>query len=109
MESLKSFTPWLFRISILIHGVLYNWANVKDFGFDKGFFISLLWLACSIGIFVGGFLKTASTTVISSFGLVILSFFYILTDFNGDFNLTLSTQLLVLSIAFYFLTYGGRS
>lgn len=109
MESLKSFTPWLFRIAMLIHGVLYHWDSVNKFDFDKGFFISLCWFLCCIGLFVGGFLKTASATIISSFGLVILSFFYILSDFNGDFNLTLSTQLLVLSIAFYFLTYGGKS
>lgn len=109
MESLKSFTPWLFRISMLIHGILYHWDSVRDFGFDKTFFISLLWFACSVGLFAGGFIKNSSTTIISAFGLVLLSFFYILTDFSGDFNLTLSTQLLVLSISFYFLTYGGKA
>lgn len=109
MESLKSFTPWLFRIAILLHGILYHWDSVQDFGFDKNFFISLIWFACSIGLFVGGFLKTNATTIISAFALVILSFFYIITDFSGNITVTLSSQLLVLSIAFYFLTYGGKS
>lgn len=94
---------------MMVHGILYHWKSVRDFGFDKTFFISLVWFLLSTGLFTGGFMKTATLTVISSLGLVILSFYYILTDFNGDFSLTLSTQLLVLSIAFYFLANGNKS
>ena len=112
MEPLKNIMPvthWLFRVAMLIHGILYHWKSVKAFGFDKTFFISLVWFVLSIGLFAGGFMKTTTVTVISSLGLVILSFYYIITDFNGDFSLTLSTQLLVLSIAFYFLANGNKS
>jgi len=112
MEPLKNIMPvthWLFRVSMLIHGILYQWNSVKNFGFDKTFYISLVWFSLSIGLFVGGFMKTTTLTVISSLGLVILSFYYIISDFNGDFSRTLSTQLLVLSIAFYFLANGNKS
>lgn len=108
MKSAAPIANWLFRVSFLLYGVLGNWDTFETFELSsKKFILGTLFIVLSILLFIGGFLKTNTMTVLSALGLVCLS---VSTIIVSDVKLTqvLATQLLVLSVAFYFLTAGNN-
>lgn len=110
MKSAAPIANWMFRVSFLLYGVLHNWQTFNTFAFDKNFILGTLFMLLSVLLFVGGFLKTNTMTVLSALGLVCLSVSQIIISWNGDLNLTqvLAQQLLLVSVAFYFLAAGNN-
>lgn len=111
MQALKSAGPianWLFRVSFLLYGVLSNWGTFNTFEFtSKSFILAVLFMILSVLLFVGGFLKTPTMTVLSALGLVCLSVSQIIISWNGDLSQVLAVQMLLVSVAFYFLATGN--
>ncbi len=111
MQALKSAGPianWLFRVSFLLYGVLSNWQTFNTFEFtSKPFILGTLFMVLSMLLFVGGFLKTPTMTVLSALGLVCLSVSQIIISWNGDLSQVLAVQMLIVSVAFYFLATGN--
>lgn len=111
MEPMKSAAPianWMFRVSFLLYGILHNWNNFNRFELDKQFVLGTLFMLLSVLLFIGGFLKTNTMTVLSSLGLVCLSVSQIIISWNGDLSQVLAVQLLLVSVAFYFLASGNN-
>lgn len=111
MEPMKSAAPianWMFRVSFLLYGILHNWNTFNTFEFDKQFVLGTLFMLLSVLLFIGGFLKTNTMTVLSALGLVCLSVSQIIISWNGDLSQVLAVQLLLVSVAFYFLASGNN-
>lgn len=108
MKSAAPIANWLFRVSFLLYGVLANWAVFNTFELSsKAFILGTIFMLLSILLFVGGFMKTNTMTVLSALGLVCLSVSQIIISWNGDLSQVLAVQLLILSVAFYFLAAGN--
>lgn len=112
MEPMKSAAPianWMFRVSFLLYGILANWNTFNTFDFDsKKFVLGTIFMILSALLFIGGFLKTNTMTVLSALGLVCLSVSQIIISWSGDITQVLAVQLLLLSVAFYFLASGNN-
>ncbi|MCG9909705.1 MAG: hypothetical protein MH137_00260 [Flavobacteriales bacterium] len=112
MNAMKSAAPianWLFRVSFLLYGVLANYQTFSSFDFtSKAFVLGTLFMVLSVLLFVGGFFKTDTMTVLSALGLVCLSVSQIIISWNGDITQVLAVQLLIVSVAFYFLAGGNN-
>lgn len=112
MEPMQSAAPianWMFRVSFLLYGVLSNWAIFNTFEFSsKPFILGTIFMILSILLFIGGFMKTNTMTVLSALGLVCLSVSHIIISWSGDISQVLAVQLLILSVAFYFLASGNK-
>jgi len=111
MQAMKSAAPianWLFRVSFLLYGVLANYNIFMSFDFgSKAFVLGTIFMILSILLFIGGFFKTNTMTVLSALGLVCLSVSQIIISWNGDLSQVLAVQLLIVSVAFYFLATGN--
>lgn len=112
MEPMKSAAPianWMFRISFLLYGVLSNWHTFSTFDFgSKHFVLGTIFMVLSVLLFIGGFFKTHTMTVLSALGLVCLSVSQIIVSWSGDISQVLAVQLLLVSVAFYFLASGNN-
>lgn len=108
MKSAAPIANWLFRISFLLYGVLANYKIFMSFDFgSKAFVLGTIFMVLSILLFIGGFFKTNTMTVLSALGLVCLSVSQIIISWNGDLSQVLAVQLLIVSVAFYFLATGN--
>jgi hypothetical protein len=110
MKPIKAFTPiamWTLRIVILLLVYTISFPivfNTKP-AFDIAFIFHLLFLIFGILIFIGGFLKKHTMTVIFSIAMAALSFYKILDIFSFNFSylwllysFSFATSLLFLSI-----------
>lgn len=108
MKSAAPIANWLFRISFLLYGILANLKTFETFDFSsKSFILGTLFMVLSILLFVGGFLKTNTMTVLSALGLVCLSVSTIIIS-DVELSQVLAVQLLLVSVAFYFLASGNN-
>ena len=108
MKSAAPIANWMFRISFLLYGVLANWAVFNTFDItSKPFILGTLFMVLSILLFIGGFFKTNTITVMSALGLVVLSVSTIIIS-DVELSKVLAVQLLLVSVAFYFLVSGNN-
>lgn len=109
MKSAVPIANWMFRVSFLLYGILSNWSTFYSFEFtSKDFVLGTIFMVLSILLFVGGFMASNGMTVLSALGLVCLSVSHIIVSWNGDLSQVLAVQLLILSVAFYFLSSGNH-
>lgn len=109
MKSAAPIANWMFRVSFLLYGILYNWEVFNTLAFtSKSFVLAAIFIVLSVLLFVGGFMKTTTMTVLSALGLVCLSVSHIIIQWNGNISQALAVQLLILSVAFYFLASGNN-
>lgn len=115
MKPIKSFaliSHWSLRISILLFMIALFLPIAKTIDFQHlTIFILIAFMYCLFGIllFIGGFQKNASLTVISAIIVFLISVYFIVTKYNGsilDFNFII--YMFPLSISLYFLASGNN-
>lgn len=111
MKPLKGILPlstWLMRIAIMLFVYLAFFDTIKSLQFKSvDFFIALAFGVFSLLLFVGGFVKSQTLTVVSALILLIVSVFEIVDVSKAGLNATLSIFALVASISLYFLAAGN--
>lgn len=108
LKSARRIANWLFRISFLLFGVLSNWKTSASFNLNsKSSVLGLVFMVLSILLFIGGFMKKHTMTVVSALGLVCLCVLQIILSWNGSISQDFAAQMIIGSVAFYFLANGN--
>ncbi len=110
MEPIKSFVPlakWLLRVALLVFAYVVYYENVMAFDFSsKYFYISLAMIVMTILLFFGGFLSSATLTVISGALIFLLS---VAQMFLSGISLATVFQFYTpAALGFYFLARGNK-
>ena len=113
MKPLKSITPlamWLMRIAVLlfVYQAFFESINTLNFKVLE-FYISAAFTVFSLLLFVGGFLKTSSLTVLSALCLFILSVYKIVDISSAGLGLTLAMFGLFATISLFFIAAGNKT
>jgi len=111
MKTVKSLYPlstWAMRIGI----AFFVYAKFSDIVFQLNFnnfsfYIALLFVVFGFLLFVGGFIKKSSLTMISSLVLLFLSIYKIIL-LSSTVNISISIYILILSISLLFLSKGNN-
>lgn len=108
MQPIKALMPvsiWLMRVGLLLYAYEEYFHRFSKFQLSKvEFYIAALFLIFSAIIFVMGFVKKATLTVISGFIITFISIFNILNVVDRGLDMELIINLLIAGIAVYFLS-----
>jgi hypothetical protein len=111
MKPVRSFFPlasWLMRLAIVLYAFLRYLDVVVDF--DLGtviFYIALLQVVFATLLFVGGFVRKHSLTVVSALILLIVTVYQSIVVAGGGLTEELAVLILYATVALYFLTKGN--
>jgi hypothetical protein len=105
----KGFANWLLRLSLVGIILIVQVPEVLDLNLSTlPFYFALIETIAAIFLFVGGFSKSQSITVISALILVITLFIVLIESWPGTLNTMVLHNFLLFSVGFYFLTNGNR-
>ncbi len=108
-RSLQGLSGWLLRAGLVLFIIEAHYKTFIGFNYKvSGFYFSLLFLMAGLLLFIGGFLKNSSLTVVSGFVLFILSIINIILVFNGVIGEYLLDEYIILSLALFFLSNGNK-
>ncbi len=112
IKSLANIASWTLRISILLFMVALFYPIVKEINFQSlSVYILLVFLYFLFGLllFIGGFQRNSSLTVISAIVVFLISIYFLISKYNGTI---LSDTFLIytfpFSIALYFIARGNN-
>jgi len=115
MKPIKSFAliaSWCLRISILLFMLVMYWSEFKNIDFQHLTLHTLLaFVYCLFGIllFIGGFQRNASLTVISAIIVFLISIYLLFTAYKGDvLDVSFLIYVFPFSIGLYFLSNGNN-
>ncbi len=107
MKPIKTLYPlsiWIFRIIIVLFAYYSFFPIVKTLEYQSlYFFMAVFFCIAAIGLFVGGFVNKANTTVLSALGIFLVSLYLIFNSWAG-INALRMDYVFVLAIAFFFFT-----
>lgn len=108
MQPIKALLPisvWLMRIGLLLFAYEEYFHRFSKFQLSKvEFYIAALFLIFSAIIFVTGFVKKTTLTVISGFIITFISIYNILNVVDRGLDVDLIINLLIAGIAVFFLS-----
>jgi hypothetical protein len=112
MKPIKSLSPvaeWLMRSGIVLFAVLYylEILEVKNFK-SVMFYISLGFILFSFLLFVGGFLRKTSLTMISSIVLILLTGYQTVIFVKSGIDYNFAVFVIIGSVLFHFLANGNK-
>ena len=104
----KGVANWLLRIT-LATAIYTLYVNIlSTFAFTSlSFLIALGITIFGVLIIIGGFTAKPTLTVIAGLAITLITIYKIIISFNGNFDHYLISQLIPLSIGFYFFTNGN--
>ncbi len=115
MKPIKSFAliaSWCLRISILLFMLVMYWDEFKNIDFQHLTLNTLLaFVYCLFGIllFIGGFQKNASLTVISAIIVFLISIYLLFTAYKGTvLDIYFLIYVFPFSIGLYFVSNGNN-
>ena len=113
MKPVKSFTPlalWVLRIMIilLVYSISFPIIFHMKPAFNIAFIFHLLFMISGIFLFIGGFLRKHTMTLISSIALATLSFYKILDIFTLNFSYLWLLYGFSFATALLFLSIGNK-
>ena len=108
MKPIKSLLPvsiWLMRIGLLLFAYSEYFKTFTKFHLDDfGFYIATLFLISAAIIFITGFIHRATLTVVSGLVIALISVYNIIINIDGGLDTTLVVNIIIASIALYFLS-----
>ena len=108
MQPIKAFLPvsiWLMRTGLLFFAYEEYFKTFSDFHLSKvEFYIAALFLIFSAIIFITGFIKKITLTVISGFAITLLSIYNLIGVIDKGLNMELIIYLMIAGIAIYFIS-----
>lgn len=113
MKPLKSITPlarWMLRISLASFIYFVYFSTFKTFNFSNpDFYFAAIYVVFGALLFIGGFLRKSSLTVISGFVIFMLAVYQFMRSFSGFTGDYMLSYIMPASIAFYFLSTGNHN
>ncbi len=111
MKPVKSLEPtakWLLRIGVLLFVVAHYWDIFKKFEINSiHSLLILLFFLFGTLLFIGGFRKNASLTVVSGLLVFAISAYYIIRGFAGVFDQDLLLYIFPASVGLFFFSKGN--
>jgi hypothetical protein len=112
MKPVKSLIPvaeWLMRSGLLLFAVLYylEIIEVKNFK-SVMFYVSLGFILFSFLLFVGGFLRKTSLTVISALILILLTGYQAVIFVKSGIDYNFAVFVIIGALLFNFLAKGNH-
>ncbi|MDA3952468.1 MAG: hypothetical protein PF485_02405 [Bacteroidales bacterium] len=108
MQPIKALLPvsiWLMRIGLLLYAYDEYFNTMTKFHLDDlHFYIAVLFLISAAIIFVTGFIYKATYTVLSGLVITLISAFNIIDNLEGGLDTTLIINIIIASLAIYFLS-----
>lgn len=115
MKPIKTFAliaSWSLRISILLFMIAMYWGDFKNINFQHlTAYTLIVFVFCLFGIllFIGGFQKNASLTVISAIVVFLIAIYFLVTTYSGSIlNINFLIYIFPFSIALYFVSNGNN-
>lgn len=108
MEPIKALLPvsvWLMRVGLILYAYVEYFKTFTKFHLDQvGFYIASFFLVFSAIIFVAGFTKKTTLTVVSGFVITLISIYNIISNIDKGLDNSLILNILIAGIAIYFLS-----
>lgn len=109
IKGLAVFAAWGLRSALLFSLYIMFWPEVNNWSFDNmNYFIALGFLLSGIVLFISGFTKKSSGTIISSLVIAILMGYQIFVNWNGIGELA-AIWIFILASSLYFVANGNKS
>ncbi len=110
MKGAVPFASWVMRIALILVIFLTNFHAAEAFfkgahGLEN--LLALGALVVAVFLFVGGFLRNWTMTIVSGLILTIVFVILIIINWNGIFNLNFAFLLLLAAASFYFVAAGN--
>lgn len=107
MKPIKALLPvsvWLMRIGLILYAYIEYFKTFTKFHLDDlHFYIAVLFLISAVLIFVTGFIYRATYTVLSGLVITLISVYNIIDNFGGGLDSTLIINIIIASLATYFI------
>lgn len=108
MKPIKALYPvsiWLMRIGLLLFAYSEYFKTFSKFHLDDiQFYISVIFIISAVVIFISGFLYKATITVLSGIAITIVSAYNIIDRLDGGLDSALIVNIIIASIAIFFLS-----
>lgn len=113
LKGLTAFALWLLRISLVLFAISNFWNYITSFSFQNIYSIfAFLFILSSILLFLGGFWKKNTTTVLSALVMVAFSIYHLFDIYEG-ISLQMFTQYsiwtTILGISLLFAAVGNKA
>lgn len=108
LKSLEPFSKWLLRIGVLLFVIAHYWDDLKAMEFKTVHsFLIVLFFIFGAGLFIGGFKKNGTLTVISGMLVFAISGYFVFRGFSGIFDQDLLLFIFPASVGLFFLSKGN--
>ncbi|HOS15705.1 MAG TPA: hypothetical protein PKX15_01580 [Bacteroidales bacterium] len=115
MKSVKTFSliaSWSLRIAVLLFMIANYWNVFKTIDFSHlSLFTLLAFIYCLFGIllFIGGFQKSASLSVISGLLIFLVSVYFLVINYKGNImDVNFVIYIFPCAIGLYFFANGNK-
>lgn len=113
MKPLKGIVPismWLMRIALLLFVYVSFFDTVKALSFKTlNFYIAAAYVVFSLLLFVGGFIKSGTLTVLSALFLFLVSVYKIVDIADAGISVSFAVYGLIATIALFFMSAGNKA
>ncbi|MCB2196181.1 MAG: hypothetical protein KQH79_09985 [Bacteroidetes bacterium] len=100
---------WIMRFAIVLFVLLTYWKSFSAFNFQSVmFYVSAIYVVFSILLFVGGFLRKDSLTVLSSLLLILVTGYHAFLNLESKLDHNFAVYVVLGSIFVYFFTTGNK-
>jgi hypothetical protein len=107
MKPIKALLPvsvWLMRIGLILYAYIEYFRTFTKFHLDDlHFYIAALFLISAVVIFVTGIIYKAAYAVLSGLVITLISVYNIVENLGGGIDNTLVINIIIASLATYFL------
>lgn len=108
LKSLEPLSKWLLRAGVLLFVIIHYWDTFKQFEIHNIYnLLILLFFLFGVLLFIGGFRKNGSLTVISGLLIFAISAYFVIRGFNGVFDKDLLFFIFPASTGLFFLSKGN--
>jgi hypothetical protein len=109
LKQLFPFSSWLMRFAVVFFVLISYWKTFTFFNFQSVmFYVAAIFVIFSVLLFVGGFLKRGSLTVLSSLILILVTGYHAFLNLESKLDNNFAIYVILGSILVYFLTTGNK-
>lgn len=109
LKGLQTIASWLMRFAVVFFVILTYWKTFTFFNLKSVmFYVSALYITFSILLFLGGFLRKASLTVVSALVLTLVTGYHAFLNLESKLDNNFAVYVMLGSIFVYFLATGNK-
>jgi hypothetical protein len=109
IKNLEPMAKWILRFALLAFVVSFYFYDLKTFNFKDVFYlINLIYVSFCLLLFIGGFQKNASLTIVSAMFVSLISFYKSYLVFSGELlNSSFYSFVMLAAIGLFFTSKGN--